>query len=129
MFYRKMYERMKAWKSAGGRTALFLTGARGVGKTTLAKAFAGREYAKQIFIDFSEASPEVLRLFDGPPDPDGLVLQLQLCFRTSFVPGKNAVVFDSVQYCASAREAAEILAADGRLSCIMTGSPDSLAET
>lgn len=127
MFHRKIHERMKAWKAAGGRTALFLGGAPGVGKTTAAKAFAGQEYENHIFIDFFAASPEVLRLFDDLTDSGSLRLRLQLFFHVRLEPGTSAVIFDNVPCCPRARKAARLLAEECRLSCIMTGTPGFLS--
>ena len=45
IFKRKIYDEMLAWKrTQNGRTALLLKGARRVGKTTIVKEFAAREY-------------------------------------------------------------------------------------
>ncbi len=52
-FKRKLYDKMLAWKrEREGRTALLIKGARRVGKSTLAKAFAENEYKSYILIDF-----------------------------------------------------------------------------
>ena len=84
MFYRKIYDRMKAWKEKeDGRTALLIEGARRIGKSTVAKAFAENEYEHVLLIDFSIASPEIVRLFDDLSDLDTFFLQLQLFCHVS----------------------------------------------
>ena len=51
---------MLEWKlERNGSTALLLKGARRVGKSTVAKAFAEKEYKSYILIDFAQASKEV----------------------------------------------------------------------
>lgn len=45
IFKRKVYDKMLEWKrERNGSTALLLKGARRVGKSTVAKAFAENEY-------------------------------------------------------------------------------------
>ena len=51
VFKRKIYDEMLAWKQTlNGRTALLLKGARRVGKTTIVKEFAAREYQSDALI-------------------------------------------------------------------------------
>ena len=48
IFKRKVYDKMLEWKlERNGSTALLLKGARRVGKSTVAKAFAEKEYVKE----------------------------------------------------------------------------------
>lgn len=123
MFYRKIYDRMKAWKSEDdGRTALLIEGARRVGKSTVAKAFAAQEYEHMLLIDFSVASPEVFRLFDDLSDLDVFFLQLQLLYHVSLEQRKSVIIFDEVQFCPRARQAIKHLVADHRYDYIETGS-------
>ena len=50
---RKAYEKLQNWKKTRcGKTALLIEGARRVGKTTLARTFAAREYETFIHLDF-----------------------------------------------------------------------------
>lgn len=64
MFKRKFYDEMLEWKNRDqGASALLIEGARRVGKSTIAEAFAKREYDSYLAIDFSEAPQEVLDLF------------------------------------------------------------------
>ncbi|GEM_PF-2540081 len=44
IFKRKLYDEMLEWKTWNGQYALLIKGARRVGKSTLAKEFAQREY-------------------------------------------------------------------------------------
>ena len=123
MFYRKIYDRMKAWKEkADGRTALLIEGARRVGKSTVAKAFAENEYAHVLLIDFSTASPDVVRLFDDLSDLDTFFLQLQLFCHVSLEQRKSVIIFDEVQFCPRARQAIKHLVADRRSAYTETGS-------
>lgn len=54
MFKRKFYDEMLEWKNRDqGASALLIEGARRVGKSTIAEAFAKREYDSYLAIDFS----------------------------------------------------------------------------
>ena len=65
MLRRKFYQKMLDWKKADrGSTALLVTGARRVGKSTLVEEFARNEYKSYILIDFSQASKDALQLFE-----------------------------------------------------------------
>lgn len=128
-FERKIYQRLVDWKKgSAGQTALLIEGARRVGKTTIVKHFAEKEYASCIFIDFSTAGEEVKSLFDNLLDLNYLFLQLQLLFHVKLVKRKSLIVFDEVQFCPKARQAIKILVADGRYDYIETGSLISIRQ-
>lgn len=123
MFKRKMYNKMLRWKEESkGRTALLIEGARRVGKSTIVKEFAKREYDSFILIDFAKASKSVRELFDDVSDLDYLFLQLQLQYKTDLHERKSVIVFDEVQLCPMARQAIKSLVEDHRYDYIETGS-------
>ncbi|MBO8426215.1 MAG: ATP-binding protein [Firmicutes bacterium] len=120
---------MVDWKKgSAGQTALLIEGARRVGKTTIVKHFAEKEYVSCIFIDFSTAGEEVKSLFDNLLDLNYLFLQLQLLFHVKLEKRKSLIVFDEVQFCPKARQAIKILVADGRYDYIETGSLISIRQ-
>lgn len=123
MFQRKIYSKLLDWKrESAGRTALLIEGARRVGKSTLAKAFAENEYKSYILIDFSKASKEVRDLFDDISDLDYIFLRLQLIYRVDLYERQSVIIFDEVQLCPKARQAIKHLVADHRYDYIETGS-------
>ena len=62
---RKLYKKMLDWKNqCNGSKALFIEGARRVGKSTISKAFGENEYRSYIFIDFNKANKKVKEAFD-----------------------------------------------------------------
>lgn len=123
IFKRKIYDKMLAWKQEReGRTALLIKGARRVGKSTLAKAFAENEYKSYILIDFAQTSKEVKQLFDNLMDLDFIFLRLQSIYQVVLHPRKSAIIFDEIQMCPQARQAIKYLVADGRYDYIETGS-------
>ena len=51
---RKIYQKLLKWKEeTNGTKALFLEGARRIGKSTIAKKFAQNEYESFVLIDFN----------------------------------------------------------------------------
>lgn len=123
MFKRKIYDKMLEWKkNSEGRTALLIEGARRVGKSTVAEAFARKEYESFILIDFAETSKEVRELFEDVSNLNYLFLQLQLRYRVDLYERKSLIVFDEVQLCPKARQAIKVLVKDGRYDYIETGS-------
>ena len=56
MLKRKIYDKLLAWKKqSDGQTALLIDGARRVGKSYVAEAFAKKKYKSYILIDFGIA--------------------------------------------------------------------------
>lgn len=123
MFQRKIYHKLLEWKQeSSGKTALLIEGARRVGKSTVAEAFAKREYKSYILIDFSKASKEVRELFDDVSDLDYIFLRLQLIYKESLHERESVIIFDEVQLCPMARQAIKHLVKDHRYDYIETGS-------
>jgi len=53
MFQRKIYEKIKKWKTEqDGRTALLVEGQRRVGKSTVVEEFGKQEYESYILLDY-----------------------------------------------------------------------------
>ena len=123
MFKRKIYQRLLEWKQeSDGQTALLIQGARRIGKSTVAKAFAKNEYASYILIDFSRVKPEVLDLFQDMTDLNYFFLQLQLLYKVNLKERQSLIIFDEVQLCPLARQAIKHLVADHRYDYLETGS-------
>lgn len=92
-FKRKLYDRLLQWKNTRkGETAILVEGARRVGKSTLVKEFAQKEYESYILIDFNKASKRVVSLFDDLMDLDFIFLQLQAIYNVSLVARKSAII-------------------------------------
>ena len=64
IFKRKIYNQLLNWKSkSNGKTAVLVEGARRVGKSTIVRQFAEKEYKSYILIDFSIAGKDIIELF------------------------------------------------------------------
>ena len=121
---RKIYDKLLEWKrEKDGKTALLIEGARRIGKSYIAEAFAKNEYESYILIDFSKAPLRVKGWFDEYlEDIDTLLQNIQLHYKTQLTPRKSIIIFDEVQKCPRAREAIKALVADHRFDYIETGS-------
>ena len=121
---RKIYNSLLKWKQEkDGTTALLIEGARRIGKSYIAEAFARNEYESYILIDFSKAPPRVKNWFDEYlEDIDTLLQNIQLHYKKRLKPRKSLIIFDEVQKCPRAREAIKALVADHRFDYLETGS-------
>ncbi len=123
IFRGKIYDKILKWKNERrGATALLIKGARRIGKSTIVKEFARREYESFIAIDFAKASAAVKDLFDDLEDLDFLFLRLQALYNETLHEGRSVIIFDEVQMCPKARQAIKYLVEDGRYDYIETGS-------
>ena len=79
IFKRKIYDAMLRWKhDSAGSTALMIEGPRRVGKSTIVRQFAQREYKSYIMIDFSKASDEEKGVFNNLSNIDFFFATLKL---------------------------------------------------
>ena len=78
IFERKIYSEILEWKEKrSDKYALLIKGARRVGKSTIVKVFAEKEFKSYIMIDFAHTSKAIKDLFDDTYDLDFFFLQLQ----------------------------------------------------
>ena len=130
IFKRKIYDRLLNWKKeCRGSKAILIEGARRIGKSTVAREFAAKEYESFIAVDFAIASEKVKSYFtDYLNDLDTLFMLLSSEFKTKLYKRKSLIIFDEVQCFPKAREAIKYLVADGRYDYIETGSLISIKE-
>ena len=123
-FKRKMYDRMLHWKAAAqGKSALFVDGARRVGKSWLCEQFAANEYDSYILVDFGNMPDEVRAIFSqDTSDLNLFFLRLSAFYRVRLHARRSAIVFDEVQLFPRARQLVKYLVVDGRYDIIETGS-------
>ena len=124
MFKRKLYETLCEWKKvSNGKTALLIEGARRTGKSTIAEAFAQREYKDYAILDFSLVSNEVKENFENIGDIDTFFQNLFLLLGKRTMPKRESlIIFDEVQLFPKARQAIKHLVKDGRYDYLETGS-------
>lgn len=122
-FKRKAYQKLLEWKKNYANTyAVMLEGARRVGKSTIAEAFAKNEYKSYILLDFSKVSKNILELFNDLSDMNLFFLRLQAETGVSLYEHESLIIFDEVQLFPKARQAIKHLVHDGRYHYLETGS-------
>lgn len=121
---RKMYQRLLDWKNLSkGTTALFVDGARRVGKSHICRLFAEREYKSHIIIDFGKLPTQVRDIFENDTDDlDMFFLRLAAYYRITLERRDSIIVFDEVQLYPRARQLVKYLVEDGRYDYLETGS-------
>lgn len=121
---RKIYEKLAQWKQeSAGQTALLLDGARRVGKSYIAEAFAKAEYKSYILVDFNRVSKDITDLFvNYLNDLDLFFMYLSNFYNTKLYQRETLIIFDEVQLFPKARAAIKYLVADGRYDYLETGS-------
>lgn len=132
-FRRKIYNQIKEWKEEENKnSALLIEGARRVGKTTIVKEFAKKEYKNYIYIDFTYTTDELKKLFKNINPANKLSMDqffsdLFLMFGKTLKKG-DLIIFDEVQFFSLARQSIKALVIDGRFDYIETGSLISIRE-
>lgn len=130
IFRRKIYKKLEEWKEdTKGSKALFIEGARRIGKSTIVEVFAGKEYKSYIMIDFNDASEVVKDAFlNYLQDLDTFFMILSTEYKTVLYPGESVLIFDEIQQFPKARQSVKRLVKDGRFDYIETGSLVSIRE-
>ena len=129
-FKRKIYEKMIKWKDEyAPNYALFLKGARRVGKSTLALKFAKEEYKSYIEIRFDKGPNEIKDLFiNSLEDLDSFFNKLQVHYKTRLYNRESLIILDEIQLFPKARQALKTLLEDKRYDYIETGSLASITK-
>lgn len=126
-FKRKAYDKLIEWKvNYANDYAVLLEGARRVGKSTIAEAFAQNEYKSYILLDFSKAEDNIKKIFDDIGNLDLFFLRLQAEMSVTLHEHESLIIFDEVQLFPKARQAIKHLVKDHRYHYLETGSLISL---
>ena len=121
---RKIYDDLVQWKMASdGRTAVLIDGARRVGKSFVVEEFARNEYRSFLWIDFNDAPPTVIDVFENDSlDLDLFFNELSAIYGVTLYRRESLVIFDEVQLYPKARQMIKRLVKDRRFDYIETGS-------
>ena len=120
---------MLAWKTeCNGSKALFLEGARRIGKSTIAQKFAQNEYASFILLDFNNVSKKIKDNFNNLNNLNLFYQTLSLEYNVKLYQRNSLIIFDEIQKFPRGREAIKYLVQDGRYDFIETGSLISIKE-
>ena len=125
---RKIYQRLAQWKKLdSGNSALFIEGARRVGKSYIVEKFAKNEYKSYLLVDFAKAPLVIRNLFETESDDfDHLFATLSSYYKVPLYERESVIIFDEVQQCPAARQMIKYLVLDRRYDYIETGSLISL---
>lgn len=123
MFKRKVYDKLLEWKNISNQYALFLEGARRIGKSTIAEEFAKNEYEDYLILDFAIEGEDVKNEFrNNLSNMDSFFRNLFVHKGKELPPHKSVIILDEVQRFPLARQAIKYLVKDGRYDYIETGS-------
>ncbi len=129
IFRRRIYNEMLRWKSRGTRSALLIEGARRVGKSTIVREFAKREFKTALIIDFNRPLDGTVEAFEKyGSDSSKLFSALQMIYGVRLYKGRSLVVFDEVQHYPPARALIKYFVEEGDYMFIETGSLISIRQ-
>ena len=129
---RDCYLKLLDWKNRKARNhnALFIRGARRVGKSVLALEFAHKEYKSFIKISFDRANDDLKSLFlNELNDLEYFYSALETTFSKKLYRGESLIILDEIQLFKPARQAIKTLLLDGRYDIIETGSLASVVKS
>lgn len=121
---RKIYTELQKWKKEyAPEYALFIKGARRVGKTTIAEELGKNEYKSYITINFQSANGTIRDLFvNSLLDLNYFYSVIQMQYGKKLYNRESLIILDEIQLFPLARQALKTLLADGRYDFIETGS-------
>jgi hypothetical protein len=121
MLIRRAYNDILKWKNSPKKKALFLTGARQVGKSYLVQYLASQEY--ESFIEVNLLEDERARsLLQGAENTQDLLSRVSMLTNNPLLPGKTLIFFDEIQALPSLFTYAKFLAQDDRFDVAFSGS-------
>ena len=121
MLKREISERLYSWKNENKKKALCVIGARQIGKTTIIREFARKEYEYFVEVNFI-LDKGADQIFDGKLDADTIIENLTAFKMQKLEPGKTLIFLDEIQECPNARCAIKFLVEDGRFDYIESDS-------
>ncbi|PLS28879.1 ATP-binding protein [Bifidobacterium parmae] len=121
MLRRKITGELHAWRQARTGKALFLTGARQIGKSTAVREFSHREYSVTAEINLYEnkAAARALAHADNAQD---FISRISLFSHATLIPGETIIFLDEVQEQPDVMTMVKFLVEDGQFDYILSGS-------
>ena len=96
MLRRKAYDALMEWKGRPHKP-LLVKGQRQVGKTFIIEAFAKKNYAYFVNIDF-RSDKDARKVFSGNLDVGSMIWGLEILYPDAvFEPGSTLILFDEIQ--------------------------------
>jgi len=121
MLQRKVMERLLFWKQHKTKQAMFITGARQIGKTYIIREFAADQY--EVFVEFNLILDKAVRdSFKAASSAEDLYLRISIAAQAQLVPGKTLIFFDEVQECPELITYIKALVDRGQYDYALSGS-------
>ena len=124
MFKRKIEQNLNEWKDSlkFKKKAFILKGMRQIGKTTIIKDFADKNYKNVVYINF-KVEQSLKQAFEGDLEPANIIRILNLLKPDfKFVPFETVLIFDEIQECSGARASIKPFMEEGNYDIIASGS-------
>ena len=118
---RSSLSNLKAWKQNKTHQGLMVFGARQVGKTTLVREFAAKNYENLAEVNFYE-NPVAVELLSAARDTNDLLTRLSVLTGTKILPRRTLLFLDEVQECKDMLTWVKFLAGERNLDVILSGS-------
>jgi predicted AAA+ superfamily ATPase len=93
---RKIYQKLKAWKTAGSKKPLLLIGARQIGKTYTTLEFCKREFPKYLVFNLLDRD-DIVKLFAESSNTQEKIRKLELIAGEKIDFENTVLFFDEVQ--------------------------------
>ncbi len=121
MLQRLATQQLMEWKQTKTKQALMIMGARQVGKTTLIRDFAAREYSTVAEINFF-GNTRAIETLAAATDVDDLLLRISALTNKAIVPNQSLLFFDEIQECQDMLTWTKFLAERMDVDIILSGS-------
>lgn len=121
MLRRKAQDAFRSWLEHGQRKALLVKGARQVGKSYLAGAFARESFENVVEFDLLE-NARARESFGNAVSAEDLFMRISVEADSPLVPGRTAILIDEVQECPNVVTLAKYLVQRDDYRYILTGS-------
>lgn len=121
MLYREMTKKITDFFLKEQKSALMITGARQVGKTTCIREYAKENYKNVIEINFIEM-PQAIPLFKNARNSADILLRISALTDVPMEKGNTLIFFDEVQECKEIATAIKFLVDEGSYRYILSGS-------
>ena len=121
MLQRLATQQLLEWKQTKTKQALMVMGARQVGKTTIIRDFAAREYSTVAEINFY-GNTRAIETLAAATDVDDLLLRISVLTGKAIVPNQTLLFLDEVQECKDMLTWTKFLAERMDVDVILSGS-------
>lgn len=121
MLYREMTKKIADFFLKEQKSALMVTGARQVGKTTCIRDYAKENYRNVIEINFIEM-PQAVPLFENAQNSADILLRISALTDVPMEKGNTLIFFDEVQECKEIATAIKFLVDEGSYRYLLSGS-------